>query len=138
MKLGDKVKFDRELIIRKNSRRWKEEERTRELKHDMPLTGIICGVRTIVSKGILEGGIDESYYLVPTEYKKVYLVATDLRGFHRVPEEWIIENITELEKLSQHLSKQWCLERWWFEALTEEEGAELYKALTGEGEEDET
>ena len=75
MNLGDKVRFKRELKKdRHGGNGWLEEE------YETHLTGIVCGERTIGSR---------DYDCKMSYKKKVCLVATDLRGFHRVPEEWL-------------------------------------------------
>lgn len=91
IKLGDRVMFSRELVFIKNFTYDKEEARALEFKHPAEKTGVVCGVRTYPSKAILRFGGDSPDQLEVTQYQQVYLVATDLRGFHRVPEEWIEE-----------------------------------------------
>jgi len=74
IKLGDRVKFSRELVKSKYNG-W------HEVQHQEKLTGIICGKRTI-------GHRDYNGRML-TFKKKVYLIATDLHSFHRVQDEWL-------------------------------------------------
>ena len=62
-------------------------------------------------------GGDNPDQLEVTQYQKVYLIATDLRGFHRVPEEWL--ELIEPKKI------QW-------DELTEEDAKQYLRQLTGE------
>jgi hypothetical protein len=55
------------------------------------MEGIICGKRRIDLDGIFDGS--EGYYEFNNS-ETVYLVAMDMRGFHRVPEIFIIEKIS--------------------------------------------
>ncbi len=84
-KLGDRVRFGRELVKVGARHFLQREELWTEFKYDKLLEGIVCGKRRIARYGKL--GYD--FTLSNEEYQQVYLVATDLRGFHRVPEEWI-------------------------------------------------
>ena len=52
---------------------------------DKPFIGVICGIRNID----ITGSANEEYYWEFGERKKVYIVARNLRGFDRVPEEFI-------------------------------------------------
>lgn len=100
MKLGQKVRFQKEL---KKNEYWnvdkEETEKFRESKgigpdgllhwqvrkHETVLEGIVCGKRVISLNGYYDG---EGYY----DFRKrlnIYLVATNMSGFHRVPEEWL-------------------------------------------------
>jgi len=109
LQLGDKVTFQKELIRKKYSytgsalsdaecRNLNEngqlpEAYTRYVVHEnkTPLTGIICGKRTIKFKGYSRYiGYEEGYGFVTFETKQVYLIATDMKQFHRVPEEYFI------------------------------------------------
>lgn len=109
MKLGDKVKFQKELIRKgyaytgsalsdKEAKNMNDngllpEAYTRYVSYDnkKPLTGIICGKRTIKYKGYSKYiGYDEGCDFVTFEYKQVYLVATGMNAFHKVPEEFIM------------------------------------------------
>lgn len=85
MKLGDRVRFSGELVKVGARHFLQREELWTEFKYDRPLEGIVCGKRRIARYGELE----YDYTLSIEEYQQVYLIATDLRGFHRVPEEWI-------------------------------------------------
>lgn len=144
MKLGDRVRFSKELHFHKNFTYGKEQSRTLEFKHPEEKTGIVCGVRTYPSKAILRFGGDNPDQLEVTQYQKVYLIATDLRGFHRVPEEWLEliepkslaaqlydrmtgwrenENIAKLSELEQR--QDW-------DELTEEDAKQYLRQLTGE------
>lgn len=112
-KLGNRVKFNRELSFYKNSKYEEEQSRTLKIKHQEDKIGIVCGVRTYPSKAILRNGWDSPDQLEVTQYQKVYLIATDLRGFHRVPEEWLelvptdedIAKLNELERCRELLKK---------------------------------
>ena len=86
MELGDRVRFDRELV-KERGNGWKEKQ------HQESLMGSVCGKRTICLKGAWEPveGSEEHFCYTQHETKDVCLIATDLRGFHRVPEEWIEE-----------------------------------------------
>jgi len=117
IKLGDRVRFSKELHFHKNFTYGKEQSRTLEFKHPEEKTGIVCGVRTYPSKAILRFGGDSPDQLEVTQYQKVYLIATDLRGFHRVPEEWL--ELIEPKKI------QW-------DELTEEDAKQYLRQLTGE------
>ncbi|MBW2084463.1 MAG: hypothetical protein JRI54_00305 [Deltaproteobacteria bacterium] len=82
MKLGDKVRFSKELVKRKSGRK---QRGWVEWRHGDKLAGVICGVRTIWK----DGEWVDNHTFCPEHPQKVYLVATDLHGFHRVPKEWL-------------------------------------------------
>jgi hypothetical protein len=109
MKLGDKVRFQKELFRKgysysgsalsdKEAKNMNEngllpEAYTRYSVYEnkKPLTGIVCGKRTIKFKGYSRYiGYEEGYDFVTFEYKQVYLVAVGMSAFRRVPEEFII------------------------------------------------
>ena len=96
LKLGQKVRFKKEFV--KGFHLTKEEQalgiQYGVLKHETEKEGIIAGVRNIGYKGYWDcdtGEYGQSYgtWWNVEETKKVYLIATNLRGFHRVPEEFI-------------------------------------------------
>lgn len=106
MKLGQKAIFRRELV-KGDSMIWRLEgikmrRRPRPYmryaiaEHEKPIEGIIAGVRNIGIEGGWgnEGSADYDIYEV-LKWKKVYLVATDLRGFHRVPKEFILNRFEQ-------------------------------------------
>ena len=91
IELGQEVNFDKYLEKQsefdRNDRKW-EERKLEETK-----TGIIAGKRT-VQEGHMEEecgamGRTRGVYWVADEYITVYLVACDMRGFYRVPAEFI-------------------------------------------------
>lgn len=112
MKLGDKVKFQKSLTASKWHQDWDKDEtikfaaenkisvfegkqytngicvrskwKVKKLKEAQE--GIICGVRTIDLNGSYN--YEDGYCF--GDSKKVYLVAVNLSGFLRVPEEFII------------------------------------------------
>ena len=84
-KLGDRVRFDRELVKVGAGGFLEPDELWEEIKLEEPLTGVFCGKRNIVRYAMQ----DDEWQLYNREYQQVCLVATDLRGFHRVPEEWL-------------------------------------------------
>ena len=94
VELGQKVKFKKELKKGENLERddsfsyykYKNGIKWGTIEHEEK-EGIICGKRTISYKGHVSDGLG----FVTEEYKQVYLVVTNMRGFHRVPEEWIKE-----------------------------------------------
>ncbi|MFW6016643.1 MAG: hypothetical protein ACOCRK_09405 [bacterium] len=100
MKLGQKVKFSKELKKGENLPysdklyyEYKDGLRWGTVEHEEEIEGIICGKRTIAYRG----SYDPDYFEFNTKaYKQVYLIATDMRGFHRVPEEWLTkEEVSE-------------------------------------------
>ena len=99
-KLGDRVRFDRELVKFGARHFLQREELWAEFKHDKPLEGIVCGKRRIARYGEL----GHDFTLFSEEYQQVYLVATDLRGFHRVPEEWL-EPVSDWEEIAEECRK---------------------------------
>lgn len=96
MELGQEVRFNKELKKGKNLEysdnlyyEYKNGLRWGTVEHEKELKGIVCGKRTISYRG----WVDKDYgNFVTEEYKQVYLVATNMKGFHRVPEEWIKED----------------------------------------------
>ena len=108
MKLGDKVRFSRELVVNNISFNGSIRERWVEKQNNKPMTGIICGKRTIMNSYSVTGDpYEEKIYYFDGEhktYQQVYLVATDLRGFHRVPEEWL-EPIPEEDAVQELFQK---------------------------------
>ena len=111
MNLGDKVKFQKELVRKRysytgsNLRNSEINElnkigklpdaytRYTTVDNFKVLEGIICGVRTIKYKGFSRyAGYEEGYTFETIENKKVYLVACNMKEFHRVPEEFIIKD----------------------------------------------
>jgi hypothetical protein len=87
--LGDKVQFQKEWIFHKNTFVGKTEQKYWERDYKQPLTGIICGKRTKVIEGKLEGGGEEPFCLIQKVYKQVYVIACNLKRFYLVPEEFI-------------------------------------------------
>jgi hypothetical protein len=117
-RLGDKVTFNNELI-RKSSSMVNSALGFREAKQlngvgELPETftrysyfqnkeaqvGYICGVRNIKFKGFSKySSYDEGYIFATIESKQVYLVATNMNGFHRVlPEDVTLISIGEICK----------------------------------------
>jgi len=108
LKLGDKVSFQKYLVRKNysccnpsiniyeakqlNGAGELPEQYTRYSEKDNKkvLTGIVCGARTIKYKGFSRYVYGEGYEFVMIEHKKVYLVATNMNSFHRVPEEFIL------------------------------------------------
>jgi hypothetical protein len=109
MKLGDKVKFQKELVRKNYSytggllsmREVKNLSETGNLSSDFNryyernnkkiLEGIVCGKRTIKYKGYSNYiGYEEGYGFETIECKSVYLIACNLKEFHKVPEEFLI------------------------------------------------
>lgn len=112
MKLGDKVKFQKALTSSKWHVDWDREEsikfakengiyfresneykagvfiksKWKVKKFESIQEGMVCGVRTID----ISGSLDYEDGWVFGLKKKVYLVATNMTGFLRVPEEFII------------------------------------------------
>jgi hypothetical protein len=113
-KLGNKVKFQKSLILSKlckcgdfdkketlkfaneNGLYYEEDDdiyingltvlsRWKVRKFENIQEGMICGVRTVD----LSGQWDREYGYIYGQRKKVYLIATNLRGFYVVPEEFI-------------------------------------------------
>ena len=96
MKLGDKVKFSMELVKQPQQIDISENSGTWHLwfskEHKTTLTGIVCGIRTIAETMAWtrkRSGLDGVDDYIEKTHVKVYLIATNLRGFHRVPEEWL-------------------------------------------------
>lgn len=102
MKLGDKVKFQKELQKSKSRIRNISDEmiqfaknRGVSIKNGLKwsiydnktvLSGVICGKRNIDMNGSFS--YDDGFCFGKST--SVYLVATNLTGFHRVPEEFLI------------------------------------------------
>ena len=112
MKLGDKVKFNKSFTSSRWHADWDKEESIKFAKENRIFIregseyingvfirskwkvkkfkdvqeGMVCGVRSIDISGYL--GYEEGWMFGAK--KKVYLVATNLTGFWRVPEEFII------------------------------------------------
>jgi len=83
IKLGDKVRFSRELV-RVGAKHFNQrEELWQEVSLTKPIEGIVCGKRRISRYG----KVGHDCLIYDEEYQQVYLIATDLRGFHRVPRE---------------------------------------------------
>lgn len=94
MELGQRVKFKKEFKKGENlsysdNLYYKYEDGLLwgTIEHKEELEGIICGKRTIGYKG-RHGEYGD---FIAEEYKEVYLVANTMRGFHRVPKQWIKE-----------------------------------------------
>lgn len=114
MKLGEKVRFKKALVAVPSSYESWDIEETKKFAKENNITvfedssyykgvivksrwkvrtydnvqeGIICGVRNID----LNGSFDYEYGYSFGNSKKVYLVAKDLRGLLRIPEEFILE-----------------------------------------------
>jgi len=85
MNLGDKVRFSRELVKIGAKYFNQHEELWQEVSLTKPVEGIVCGKRRISRYG----KVGHDCLIYDEEYQQVYLVATDLRRFHRVPEEWL-------------------------------------------------
>jgi hypothetical protein len=111
LKLGDKIKFQKALTSSKWQSDWDREESIKfAKKHNIFVSestngvfikskwkvkkfkkiqeGMICGVRNID----ISGFSDYEYGWEFGKKKKVYLVAQNLTGFSRVPEEFIIRD----------------------------------------------
>lgn len=114
MKLGDKVKFNKSLTSSRWHADWDKEESIKFAKEHHIFVeesneyvkgayikskwkvkkfkdvqeGIVCGVRSIDISGYFD--YDEGWIF--GEKKKVYLVARNMTGFDRVPEEFIIKD----------------------------------------------
>lgn len=112
MKLGQKVRFQKSLVDVYNRQQDIDKHETLKFakengmiiiqvdngpyvdskwevkKHDTIQEGIICGVRTVDITGYLDS---EWGGWIPGKRKKVYLVARNMVGFDRVPEEFIEE-----------------------------------------------
>ena len=105
IKLGQKVKFKKYLRKREGTYNLEkqlgdEDEKMIMVKEvielEKSLQGMICGVRTITYKRLIEyieeqhgEWVDFSQDFTTSEYKQVYLIACDMRGFYRVSEEWL-------------------------------------------------
>ena len=105
MKLGQKVKFKKYLRKKAGTYNLEQElgnedekmitvKETVELKKE--LQGMVCGVRVITYKRLIEYIVEPhgewvsfSGDLTTSEYKQVFLIACDMRGFYRVPAEWL-------------------------------------------------
>ena len=104
LKLGQKIKFQKELIKDEYKRSSDTDQfyakfpgsianREKHMrKHGVKdngkvMEGIMCGKRVID----MDGCPDEGYFQ-PGHKQIVYLIAVDVRGFHRVPEEFIIKD----------------------------------------------
>ena len=102
MELGQKVKFQKELIKggyknRSETKEFYEKYRTTSenrhwgVRDNGKITeGIMCGKRRIDMDGGFTGD-EESYWYEFGNQETVYLIATDVRGFHRVPKEFILD-----------------------------------------------
>lgn len=98
MKLGDKITFNR--YVKRNNASVDLHDDDIELPYELvrideitlpgPLTGIICGKRKIVKSTQFDFGdfYSDGYKQHNTEIQ-VYLVATRMDGFYRVPIEWV-------------------------------------------------
>ncbi len=101
LKLGQKVKFQKEVLKRrkyecdpgetealKNSLGLKKHRMNWNVRVNKKVQeGIICGIRHVDLNGAFDNS--DGYY----EFGKplrVYLVATGMSGFHRVPEQFLI------------------------------------------------
>lgn len=89
-KLGDKVSFEKEVGLGTCYSLHSREQpvlgqRYRVYKNKNKLAGIVCGVRNIWWRGISEWvGHEEGYAFKPYESKQVYLIATNMKEFHKV------------------------------------------------------
>ena len=105
MELGQKVKFKKYLRKQEGTYNLEEELGNEDEKMIMvkeiielkkSIQGMICGVRTITYKRLVEyiteqhgEWVDFSQDFTTSEYKQVYLIACDMRGFYRVLKEWL-------------------------------------------------
>jgi hypothetical protein len=104
LKLGTKVEFATKYVRNKDSVMYdhytEEQQKQMDEKAEIiltrfkrqelskPLTGIVCGVRNVVIETTLSEDVDkECMYSYNSVGKKVFLVATNLTGFHKVAEE---------------------------------------------------
>lgn len=85
IKLGDRVTFRKEF---QRCVGLSDNVRFIDFDNKKQLEGIICGARTIAYRGYTKYWGDWNEF-IPLEYRKIYLVATDLRGFHKVPSYFI-------------------------------------------------
>jgi len=100
MELGDKVTFDR--YVKRNNASVVLSDDDIELPYELirideislpePITGIICGKRRVVKSTTFSFGdfYSDGYHQESKEIQ-VYLVATRMDGFYRVPVEWVKE-----------------------------------------------
>lgn len=112
MRLGDKVRFKKALTSSRWCTDWDKEEsikfakennvavhesseyvngvfigsKWRVRKFEDVQEGMLCGVRNVDINGIFNWEDGYSF----SDRKKVYLIATNLKGFWRVPEEFIV------------------------------------------------
>lgn len=111
-KLGGKVRFNAEIVrkhysainrslnfrevknLNENGMLPEDYTRYRRNEHKVQKEGIVCGVRNIGFKGFSDyRGYEEGYEFVVIESRQVYLIATNMKGFHRVLPEDIEKSI---------------------------------------------
>ena len=93
-RLGNKVKFKSELV-RQCLSNDKSDNRYFEKIHTNILEGIICGSRNIHTRGYTAYDSGAGYYFVPLKTERIYLVATKMNSFHKVPERLFLDTIKE-------------------------------------------
>lgn len=104
MKLGQKVRFKK--YLRKNNYcNWCSENLDKDFDYQKYDTiklgkekeGIVCGKRVISYRGYTYQD-EYGWHHVSLEKKVIVLVANNMMGFYRVPEEWL-EEVNPFEEL---------------------------------------
>ena len=98
MKLGQKVRF-RKYLRKNNYCNWysgsldedKDYQKYSTIELNEDIEGIICGKRVIGFRGYTYIDYEYGTEYTSLEKKTVILVANQMMGFYRVPEEWLEE-----------------------------------------------